>query len=126
MTDLQRALLAKAGRALTTARRNLDHGDAEAATNRAYYACFYVAQAAVLGVGEEPKTHSGTHARFRFHFVSGGPVSVEVGSILADAFAARQRLDYNALAVTDARSVADLLADAERFVESVRRLVVAS
>ena len=123
MTAHQQALLAKAARALQAARLALTADDAETATNRAYYACFYVAQAALLGVGEEPKTHAGAHTRFRLHFVASGALSTSTGSILTDAFAARQRLDYNALAVTDARAAAGLLADAERFVQTVRALL---
>lgn len=124
MTPLQEALVEKAGRALASAKRLLDDDDVDGATNRAYYACFYVAQAALVGVGEEPKTHTGTHTRFRLHFVAGGPIPLGVASILADTFAARQRLDYNALAVTDARAAADLLADAERFVNIVQERLV--
>ena len=123
MTPLQRALVEKADRALEAARANLDRDDAETATNRAYYACFYVAQAALAGVGEEPKTHTGTHARFRLRFIAKGILSKEVGSILGDTFTARQRYDYNALIATDPRAAADLLADAERFVTAVRAVV---
>ena len=120
MSGRQRNLLRRAERALRTARLNLDDGDPEAATNRAYYACFYLAQAALDGQGEAPKTHSGTHARFAFHFVVDGTISVETGSILTDAFKARQRSDYNVAAVTDHAAAADLVADAGRFVEPVR------
>ena len=125
MTDRQRGLLEQAERALRTARLVLDDGDAGAATNRAYYACFYLAQAALAGLGEAPKTHSGTHTRFRLHFVAEGEVSLHVGSILSDAFAARQRADYNAAATTDLHAAADLLADAENFVATVGALVTA-
>src|SRR5690606_19122001 len=60
MSPLQVALVDKAERALATARQVMGE-DPEAAVNRAYYACFYVAQAALLGVGERPKSHAGTH-----------------------------------------------------------------
>ncbi len=126
MTPRQEALIEKADRALTSARRLLDHEDVDGATNRAYYACFYLAQAALLGVGEEPRTHTGTHTRFRLHFIANGLLALELGSILADAFAARQRLDYNVFAVTDTRAAADLLVDAERFVAAVREVVEGS
>ena len=123
MTERQQTLVEQAERALRTARLVLEDGDANAATNRAYYACFYLAQAALVGVDEAPKTHSGTHTRFRLHFVADGPVSLHVGSILSDAFAARQRADYNTAAVTDLQAAADLLADAEHFVSAVGALV---
>lgn len=125
MMIVQEALLQKAHRALASAKRLLEHGDLDGATNRAYYACFYLAQAALVGVGEEPKTHAGTHTRFRYHFAAGGIISLEIASILTDTFAARQRLDYDALAVTDPRAASDIVADAERFVAAVRNVVAA-
>ena len=69
MTDKQHAFFEKARRALATAQINLNHGDVEAAISRAYYAAFYAAMAALLSVGEAPKTHSGTLQRFRLHFI---------------------------------------------------------
>ncbi len=82
MTDRQEALFEKARQALDTARLNLDHGDAEAAINRAYYAAYYIALVALLAHGESPKTHSGTHDRFYLHFVQTGRLSVSVGKTL--------------------------------------------
>ncbi len=130
MTEAQAALVVQAERALRTARLALDDGDGAGAVNRAYNrqvgeanACFYLARAALLGVDEAPKTHKGTHARFKLHFVADGPLSPEDGRTLTDAFAACQRSDYDTFAVTDTAAAADLLADAERFVEATRALV---
>ena len=123
MTPKQTALVRRAERALATAHVTLDAEDAEAATNWAYYACFYLAQAALLGVGEEPKTHKGTHSRFGLHFVADGPLSVSDGRILTDAATARERSDYDAFAVTDRAAAGDLISDAERFVAAVRALL---
>ena len=123
MTPKQTAFVRRAERALATAHVTLDAGDAEAAVNRAYYACFYLAQAALLGVGEEPKTHKGTHSRFGLHFVANGPMSTADGRILTDAATTRERSDYDAFAVTDTAAAADLIADVERFVAAVRALL---
>ena len=123
MTTLQQAWLAKADRALASARRALDADDADVCLNRAYYAAFYVAQAALAAEGEQPRTHSGTISRFSFHFVRTGRLAREVGAFLHDAFDLRQQADYDAIAVTDTRAAADALADAETFVAAVRPLV---
>jgi uncharacterized protein (UPF0332 family) len=123
MTDLQRAYLDRADRALEAARHGVELGDGELVVNRAYYAYFYVAQAALVGQGEEPKTHAGTHRRFAALFVAPGTVSREVGRIMPDAFRLRLQSDYDALTVTDPRAAADLLTDAERFVAAVRAVV---
>lgn len=122
MTAHQEALVAKAHRALASARLALDSGDAEASTNRAYYACFYMAQAALVGVGEEPKTHSGIHNRFAFHFVLDGAIPSDIARTLPHAAQVRERTDYDAFSVTDLGAAADLLADAVQFVEAVYKL----
>ena len=126
MTDLQKAYLDRATRALASARLDVEAEDGDAATNRAYYACFYVAQAALAGESETPKTHSGTHRRFAARFVATGAVSRDIGRILPDAFRLRLQSDYDAFAVTDTAAAADLLADVERFVAVVRALVIGS
>ena len=126
MTALQQALIQKAERALASARRALDDEDAELVANRAYYACFHAARAALAGEGEEPKTHSGTHNRFALLFVATGRVPTETARALPYAAQVRERADYNAFAVTDLRAVSDLLADAERFVAAVRAVVEAA
>ena len=121
MTDEQSALLEKSHRALEAARHNLDRGDPETAINRAYYAAFYVATAMLLKVGETPKTHSGTHVRFRRHFAGALPESTF--GFLERAHNLRQRADYDALTLFDERAAADLLADAEYFVAAVEQLL---
>lgn len=123
MTDLTRAYLGKAERALEAARRSIEADDAETAGNRAYYACFYVAQAALALEGDRPKTHAGTHRQFARRYVADGRVPADVARILPEAFRLRLREDYDALAVTDLEAAADLLADAERFVEVVGGVV---
>ena len=123
MTELPTARVKKAARALDAARRALAADDAETAANRA---CFNVARAALAGEGEQPKTHSGTHNHFALLFVATGRVSEEVARILPHAAQVRERADYNALAVTDALATADLVADAERFVNVVRVVVEAN
>jgi uncharacterized protein (UPF0332 family) len=122
VTPLQTALFAKADRALAAARRMLDH-DPDTTANRAYYACFDAARAALLGEGDEPKTHSGVHNRFALRFVATGRIQEDVARALSYAAQVRERADYNALTVLDARTAADLLADAVQFVAAVQALV---
>ncbi len=56
MTEVQ-ALFKKAAEALAAARYTLDGGFLTTAINRAYYAAFYATRAALLTLGEAPKTH---------------------------------------------------------------------
>ncbi len=91
MTGRQVALFAKTHRMLKTARLSLEDGDAESAINRTYYAAFHAAMAALLSVGEAPKTHSGTHHLFHLHFVKSGRLPVTLGETFRHAFTLRQR-----------------------------------
>ena len=126
MTDKQHAFFEKARRALATAQINLNHGDVEAAINRAYYAAFYAAMAALLCVGETPKTHTGTLQRFRLHFIKTGRLPLSLGDVLTYAFNARQRADYEAFAIFDETAVADLITDIEAFVRAVEEMLEAA
>jgi uncharacterized protein (UPF0332 family) len=123
MIEEQRLLFDRARQALQTARAILRLPDVEAAINRAYYAAYYAATAALLHVGETPKTHKGIHLRFHLHFVSSGSLPEAMGRTLDHAFAMRQRADYEAITVFDERAAADLIADVERFVEAVQEML---
>ena len=80
------------------------------AVNRAYYACFQAAVAALLNAGEKPATGQGTrsHAVIQASFVRElirrrklYPASL--ASILPDLYAIRQQADYTTVAVSDIR-----------------------
>lgn len=117
------ALLERAVRDLDDARYLLDGARTLAAVNRAYYACFHAAQAALLTVGQTPTTHKGVVLRFAHHFVRTGAVDASTGAFLAYALNARTEADYDALTNANVRGTADLLADTERFVAAVRGLI---
>lgn len=70
-------LNAKAKRALASAKLLLDSGDMDGACNRAYYAMFDAASAALLSIdapvpAEVARTHSGLIAAFSLHVVKPG------------------------------------------------------
>lgn len=123
MTKHQAALFQKARRALETARLSLQHSDADAAINRAYYATFYAATAALLNKGEAPKTHQGVHQRFYLHFVDSGRLDPTISKVLPFAADARQHADYDAFTVFDEAAALDLIADVEAFVGVVEALL---
>ena len=114
----------KARRTLQTAVINLDDDDPEAVTNRAYYAAFYAATAALLEVGETPRTHGGTLNRFYFHYVTTERIPKHIGITLGYAFKARQRADYEAFAIFDGMATADLIKDVTTFVDVVESLLI--
>jgi len=113
----------KARRALRTARLNLEDGDGDGAINRAYYAAFYMASAALELAGETPRTHKGTQARFWKIFVETGRFPSDLGGLLSRAQEQREKADYDAMTRFDTAAAADLVEDMEAFVDAAETLV---
>ena len=120
------SLLGKATQALTSARVLLDLGDVDGACNRAYYAMFDAAQAALLMSGVPTpdalgKTHRGFINTFSAYLVKDGPVSKELGRQLKRAEQMRLVADDNGESVmqTDA---ARLVLSAELFINAMQSL----
>lgn len=92
-------LIAKAERAIELARLLQAAGDLDGTCNRAYYAMFDAAKAALIetvpnidpGIG---KSHSGLISAFGLHMVKTGLVPVEYGRAFNRAHDIRQVADY--------------------------------
>jgi len=77
-------IMAKAMQAAASAKLLVDAGDPDGACNRAYYAMFDAARAALLasghGVGKtHHKTHHGVLLKFSEYWVKNGPLPKEMG-----------------------------------------------
>ncbi len=117
----------KAHRALEAARLLLGVNDTEGACNRAYYAMFDAAHAALWATGVQElgaviKTHGGLASVFAQELVKTGMVSAEYGRALSHVQKTRLLADYTAdpPADSDAR---EAIALAEAFVAAMRSLV---
>ena len=121
--DSIRALLQKVEQALDDAEYLVDDERAEAAVNRAYYAAYHAARAALLTEGEAPNTHAGVLSRFSYHFIRTGRISEDVGRVLARAETDRNRADYDAFSTFDPETAEDLVADVRQFTAAVRTLI---
>ena len=91
--------LAKAERALASARLLLADDDREGACNRAYYAMFDAAHAALLHQGAlanpaETHTHGGLIAAFSMHLVKTGILPADLGRALNRVERIRLLADY--------------------------------
>jgi uncharacterized protein (UPF0332 family) len=128
MTTPPRALLDKATRALASAELLLDAADVDGACNRAYYAMFDAARAALAaaGVPEESQTrsHSGLISSFGLGLVKTGLLPVELGRAINRAAELRLIADYRAgpIGADDASRV---VADAGRFLAAISAFVAA-
>ncbi len=91
--------LGKAETAVRSAQVLLEAGDPDGACNRAYYAMFDAARAALLVSAapvhaEVARTHSGLIAAFGLHLVKSGQLEAELGRALNRAQQARMVADY--------------------------------
>lgn len=91
--------MAKAQRALASAHTLLQDNDSDGACNRAYYAMFDAARAALIASKapvppEIAKTHSGLIAAFSLHLVKPGLFPVELGRSFNKAEDLRLMADY--------------------------------
>ena len=119
-------LMAKARTACASARALLDRQDTDGACNRAYYAMFDAARAALLATGADVtvnvgKTHSGVLTAFSLHLVKNGPVPIEIGRLLKQAEEIRIVADYSgdSIGPDDARRLVEA---AETFVTRLATL----
>ena len=92
-------LIAKAERAVASAKLLLDAGDVDGACNRAYYAMFDAARAALIWSGAPAdaattKTHSGLISAFSLHIIKTGRLPVSLGKALNRAAEIRLIADY--------------------------------
>ncbi len=122
MTEVQ-ALFKKAAEALAAAHYNLDGGFLTTAINRAYYAAFYATRAALLTLGEAPKTHQGVILRFNLHFVKTGRLDSRFAAILSFAGELREGANYDLALNIEPHAATDLIADVERFVQAVETII---
>ena len=118
-------LMDKASKAAASARLLLDSGDADGACNRAYYAMFDAARAALIWsvAAVEPtvaKTHGGLIAAFSLHLVKSGRLPVELGKALNRAAEIRLVADYSGEEVT-VEKAQWLIENSAVFIETVRQ-----
>lgn len=118
--------MTKAERACNSARALLKLGDVDGACNRAYYAMFDAARAALLASSapiklDIGKTHRGLINAFSDHLVKSGVVSKNLGKLLKRAEEIRLIADYrgDSVEVGDAE---ELVQQAETFVSAMRAL----
>jgi uncharacterized protein (UPF0332 family) len=118
------ALMMKADRACASARALLELDDADSACNRAYYAMYDAARAALLASGapvrpDIGKTHSGLINAFSEHLIKNGPVSKEMGRLLKRAEEIRLVADYKGDSI-EMRDAQEIVAQAETFIAAMR------
>lgn len=118
-------LLAKADRAIASARLLLDAVDLDGACNRAYYAMFDAARAALASFDDQVlfsvRSHSGLIALFSERLVKTGHLSIEHGRALNKVEELRRIADYRG-DMLDPALVRQAIEQAAAFVAAVHQL----
>lgn len=96
MTVDVHALAKKGGRSLAAANKLFEDGDYDFAVSRAYYAMFYLAEAALLSYGMTFSSHGAVISTFGREFVKPGHLEADLHKNLHDAFTERTVGDYDA------------------------------
>ncbi len=117
-------LMEKATRALSAAQALLDLGDFDGACNRAYYAMFDAAHAALFASGVEKlnapiKTHNGLIGMFGLHVIGQGHLAAEHGEDLNAVQRLRRIADYSGDFVS-AKDATWASQQAEEFIAAIR------
>lgn len=117
--------MTKAWRAVASSQLLRDAGDANGACNRAYYAMFDAAHAALLWAGAhvnpaETKTHRGLIAAFGEHLVKTARLSADLGKALNQVERLRLLADYTGEEV-DSDRVRWAVEQARTFAETVQQ-----
>lgn len=102
---------------LATAHDDFSHEHWRGAVNRAYYAAFHVASAALLWLNIERARHSGIQAAFGEFLVKAGIIEPEYSAIFSRARKLREEQDYDILsAPLSETETRELIDEAERLV----------
>jgi len=121
--DLIRYKLSRAKETLEEAEIMLQTGHPHGATNRIYYACFYMVTALLLKRGLSSSKHSGVVALFNRNFVKPGLVGVDMGKFYSRMFDNRLESDYADWVELEDRDIKEELVLAKEFIGAITDLV---
>ena len=85
--------------------------------SRSYYAIFYCMQTLLFAKGLFTKTHKGVLNLFNLHYVKTGIIEKRYSEMARDAFADRQKADYDFDTDFTANEVAEVIQHAEEFLK---------
>lgn len=106
---------------LRAARELIESGLYRIACSRAYYAAFLITTAALLALGVTRGKHSGVEASLHELLVKSGRIEAEYGKLYVLLRKDREDSDYNDMARVTEEMARQRLADAERYVDRLRR-----
>ncbi len=119
--DEIKLLIERAQQKIDVASNILKIGYLEDAINRAYYAVFYAALAALLSKNIVTRKHSTTLSLFGYHIVRTGDIEKEYARIYRKLKEMRESADYDICVFFDRAEVEDAINQADKFVCRIKK-----
>jgi uncharacterized protein (UPF0332 family) len=94
LRDQLKTMIEKANRSVASAKRQIEDGDYDFASSRAYYAAFYAMEAILLTKHFVFSKHSAVISAFNQHFIKTSIFSKEFSKLITRLFRERQIGDY--------------------------------
>ena len=110
-------IMEKAEEAIEAAEYNINGGFNLAATNRAYYACYYSMSAMLLTQEVYAKTHQGVRGKFSELFIKTAIFPDFIANYIKTAFDLRQEADYDFDADIPIEVVKEVVNNTKEFYE---------
>lgn len=123
MTPEMTALILKSKRSLTTAKKLFNSGDFDFAVSRAYYAMFYMAEAALLNRGKTYSKHTAIINGFYHEFVATGVLPKQLHANFHHAFDDRNLGDYGFMETFPKEDAKQLIQNADEFIKAVEKMI---
>ncbi|MFQ5974718.1 MAG: HEPN domain-containing protein [Candidatus Hydrothermarchaeales archaeon] len=123
LLDEAHLLLEEAESKLRSAMILYEKGEYGDAISRAYYSMHYSARALLSTKNIFPKTHKGVIAQFGLEFVKKGVVEDYYVKIISTARESRERADYGIGYEFTEEEAEDIIHDADRLLERIRRAI---
>jgi uncharacterized protein len=117
MSEIQ-ALLKKADRSFEAAELILKSGSPDFAASRAYYGCFYIAEALLLTRGQEFSSHGQVISQYGLTFARTDELDRRFHHLLLRAFKIRQYADYQVEVPVEEEEAMDLIRGGREFLKA--------
>ncbi|MFH1674300.1 MAG: HEPN domain-containing protein [Pseudomonadota bacterium] len=119
LNDQLQLMIEKAFRSIAAAYRNIEEGDYDFASSRAYYAAFYAMEAVLLTKELSYSKHAGVISAFNQHFVKTDIFPKEFSKSITRLFRERQTGDYDFDLSIDEKDAKEDARIAEKIVNAI-------
>ncbi len=121
--ELAKYRISRAWESLEEARVLEGTGHWNTATNRLYYACFYIVSAYLITKGIEGSSHNGIKVALSRELIKNGLLTKDAGRLYSYLFSLRQDADYRDYKDISKQEYSSLFFETGTFVAQVRSLI---